>query len=69
MLQMALQLKDNVPRSIQGIRGWTWEREEGEEMGVREGQVESGERMRHTSATHRFLQGCLRNDLLRHWSR
>lgn len=28
----------------------------GEEMGVREGQVESGEQMRHTSATHRFLQ-------------
>ncbi|KAJ9486675.1 hypothetical protein VN97_g6654 [Penicillium thymicola] len=36
----------------------------GEEMGVREGQVESGEQMRHTSATHRFLQGSLRNSKL-----
>ena len=36
----------------------------GEEMGVREGQVESGEQMRHTSATHRFLQDSLRNSKL-----
>lgn len=38
----------------------------GEEMGVREGQVESGEQMRHTSATHRFLQDVLRNYQLPH---